>query len=89
MGFLDDLPGLGFGSDEPPRPREKPRPAAEIDVVSWTRPRCPRCGSADCPVVDSHTIPVRWHECNNPACPARRDGKAFRFKSVETNFAAD
>ncbi len=81
-GFLDDLPDL----DLPRPPRRTPRSAPEIDCVSWRRPRCPRCDSADCPVVDSHSAPVRWHECRNPDCPGRTAGGGFRFKSIESNY---
>lgn len=75
MGFLDDLPDLGFRRQPPRRP--KPKPAPEIDCVTWTRPLCPQCDSADCPVIDSHAKPVRWHLCK--AC-------GHRFKSFETNY---
>jgi len=79
MSFLDDLPDLGL-----PRVQQRQRP--ETPCVNWTRPRCPMCRSADCPVVDSHAVPVRWHECRNPECPGRTEKGPFRFKSFETNW---
>jgi len=84
MGFLDDLPDLGFGG--PPRRPGKPRPAPETDCVSWLSVHCPKCGSGDCPVVDSRQIPVRWHECRNPDCPGRSETGGYRFKSLEQNY---
>ncbi len=81
MGFLDDLPDLGL-----PRPQRRQRARPEVACVTWVRPRCPACGSADCPVVDSHSVPVRWHECRNPDCPGRTESGNFRFKSIEQNY---
>jgi hypothetical protein len=92
-GFLDDLPDLGFQTPGEPRRSgrlgpKKPSLAAEVDCVSWTSVHCPKCGSADCPIVDSRQIPVRWHECRNPDCPARTDAGGYRFKSIERNYQA-
>ena len=73
-GFLDDLPDLGL---PPPQRPGKPVTKPDRDVVTWTKVYCPRCGSADCPVIDSHAKPVRWHQCK--AC-------SHKFKSVEINY---
>ena len=73
-GFLDDLPELCDG----PRPRRS-RPQRPGDCVPWVRVRCPACGSADCPVYNSNSVPVRYHRCN---------GCGRLFKSIETNYRA-
>lgn len=76
MGFLDDLPDMGF--QRPQRQPPKTRPAPERDVVTWQSVHCPRCGSSDCPVVDSRQIPKRKHRCR---C-------GHEFWSYETNHQA-
>ena len=73
MGFLDDLPEL---NDDRPRRRPGPPPGPP-ECVPFVRVRCPACGSADCPVYNSNSVPVRYHKCN--AC-----GRLF--KSIETNY---
>lgn len=73
MGLMDGLPKLDFG--EPPRRREAHRPLGEVDVVSWQSVHCPKCGSGNCPVIDSRQIPKRKHRCR---C-------GHEFWSYETN----
>lgn len=72
MAFLDDLPDLGL-----PQPQRRERPQRDPDCVLWTRIRCPKCGSDECPVYDSSHVPIRYHKCKS--C-----GK--NFKSVEQNY---
>jgi phage FluMu protein Com len=74
VDFLDGLPDLGLPKG---RPAGKGRQAPEGDCVPWRSVRCPRCKSVDCPVIDSHSIPVRRHRCKS--C-------RYEFKSFETNY---
>jgi DNA-directed RNA polymerase subunit RPC12/RpoP len=74
MGFLDNLPDLGLPKGRPP---SGGRPKPEIDCVEWRSVHCPKCGSADCPVIDSHTVPVRRHRCK--MC-------GHEFRSIEKNY---
>lgn len=73
MGLFDGLPKLDFG--DPPRRPQRPRPAPDVDVVTWQSVHCPKCGSEDCPVIDSRQIPKRKHRCH---C-------GHEFWSYETN----
>lgn len=81
-GFLDDLPDLGFDTPGEPRrpgrlgPKRAPVPP-EVTCVEWVSVHCPQCGSGNCPIVDSHSVPIRWHLCS---C-------GHKFKSFETNYA--
>lgn len=72
MGFLDDLPDLGLPDPPPRRPRLPP----ERDVVAWQSVHCPKCGSDECPIVDSRQIPKRKHRCQ---C-------GYEFWSYEINY---
>ena len=71
--LFDDMPAFPA-----PRPRRPAGARAEPGCVHWQSVHCPRCGSSDCPVVDSHAKPLRWHVCHR--CQ-------HRFKSFETNYS--
>lgn len=75
--FLDDLPDL----DLPDPPKRRPlHEQKDPDCVLWTRVRCPKCGSTDCPVYNSTNIPIRYHKCHQ--C-------GHSFKSVEENWRGE
>jgi len=74
--YWDNIPDL----DLPGGRRQKKRPpAANEDVVIYTKVRCPKCGSDKCPVYDSSHLPIRYHKCSDPNC-------GYTFKSIEENY---
>jgi len=75
MDLFDGLPPFPYRQ---PQPRER-RPPTDDDpgCVEWWSVHCPRCGSGDCPTIDSHSVPMRRHAC-------RKCGN--NFKSIEMNY---
>lgn len=72
-GFLNDLPDL----DMPVRRKKKKPPEPPNQTVRYVRPRCPKCGSLNCPVYSSRDLPIRHHKCSD--C-------GHTFKSIEENY---